>query len=56
MKKKTIINILWATLLVLVLLVASHYDYKYQQEDREIQEEMRAADAEQWFYEYHNQD
>lgn len=54
MKKHTIKNLFWGVLLGIILLIASHYDHENQKEDRQATEDIREANAEQIFYEYHN--
>ena len=54
MKKDKIKNLLWGALLVIILLIASHYDHESQKEDRQVSEDIREAKADQAFYEYHN--
>lgn len=54
MERKTIKNLLWGVLLVIILLIASHYDHESQKEDRQASEDIREANADQTFYEYHN--
>lgn len=44
MKNKNVKNIFWGVLLIVILLVASHYDYKYYIEDIESRENCIALD------------
>lgn len=46
-------NVLWAILFVLVLLVASHLEYKQIQEEDEALKQNREIELEEQFYEYH---
>lgn len=55
MKKSIVKNVFLGLLFVAVVLIASYYDYKYQQEERQANEEMREANADQSLYEYHLQ-
>lgn len=47
MKKNTIKNLFWGLVLITVLLVASHYDYKYQQEDKQAFDACVIVDSEE---------
>ncbi len=53
MKKKTYKNLFWGVLLVIIILIGSHYDYEYQIEDKQADEDIRAANDERFNSEYH---
>lgn len=46
MKESVIRNILWGLLIIIILLIASHYDYKCQQEDRLSFDTCKLTDTE----------
>jgi len=53
MKRATIKNLLWGLLLIIILIIASHYDYKYMIEDEQVHEAIMEENANEAFNEIH---
>lgn len=53
MKTRTIKNLLWGLVLMAVLLLASHLEYKWMLEEIAAEEAVREDEAEMRFIEHH---